>query len=135
MNEIKTYQTAKRALEMRCAQMDLDCRFFCDENPLRMVITPYQGVEGQMTLLENLERRGMSPNAMLTMTYDGDVKYEFNQQFTISEAQRKKLMSDFVALCAAWRDLLWWRLYEDGKIDLYRLPDIQDWAVSEEVDA
>lgn len=134
-NELRTYQTARKKIELRCAEMDLRCTFYCSEKPLRMEIQPYQGVGAQLSLLENLERRGMSPNAKLTMTYDGTVSYEFDQQFTISEAARKKLMTDFVTLCVAWRDLLFWQLHDTGELDVADLESLQEWAANAEEDA
>lgn len=131
-NEVKAYQNAKKKIELECAAMDLRCTFYCEEKPLRMEIRPFQGVGAQLSLLENLERRGMSPNAKLTMTYDGQVSYEFDQTFTISEAARKKLVKEFVALCVAWRDLLFWQLHEAGEVTIDGLNDLQEWAVNAE---
>jgi len=134
MNEIKAYQKARRAMELLCAEKDLGCRFCCGDKPLRMVLTPFQGVGSQMSLLENLERRGMSPNARVVLTYDGDVTYAFEQQFAISESDRKKLLKGFMTLCQAWRDLLFWYLHDRGVVMLKDLEEIQSWAASEEAD-
>lgn len=129
--EMIAYRNAKKQIEMTCAGLDLRCRFHFDEKPLRLVAEPHRGVEGQISLLENLENQGMSPNARLTMTYDGNVRYEFLQQFTISENARKTLVKQFIALCVAWRDLLFWDLHEDGVLELYGLEALENAAMEE----
>ena len=67
MSEISMYEAQKKKMQGLCDEHNLVYRFIKDKYPITFTIQPIQGVEAQMTMLENVEEVGYtSPDASMT---------------------------------------------------------------------
>lgn len=117
MSERKTYMKLVNKLDDLSKENELSVRFYSDEYPLRMTIRPYTGAGSQLTLLENMETRGVSPNAVITMKYDTEkVDLYISDRFKITDAVLSSYTKTFKALCVAWYALLYSQIHAEGKV-------------------
>ena len=113
MSEISKYEAQKKKLDVLCEEHDLTYRFRHDIYPITLTIRPLQGVEEQLSMLEEAESKDyISPDASMAIyRKDGELAMKINGAFTISEALRSKFkniyvkMSDFL-LQYFFRDLI-----------------------------
>lgn len=113
MSEISKYEAQKKKLEGLCEEHDLTYRFRHDDYPITLTIKPLQGVEEQLSMLEEAETKDyISPDAsMVIYRKDGELAMKINGTFTISEALRSKLKNIYLKLSDFWlqyffRDLI-----------------------------
>lgn len=113
MSEISKYETQKKKLDGLCEEHDLTYRFRHDDYPITLTIKPLQGVEEQLSMLEEAETKDyISPDAsMVIYRKDGELSTKINGTFTISEALRSKLKNIYLKLSDYWlqyffRDLI-----------------------------
>lgn len=117
MSERKNYIKLVDKLDNLSKENELSVRFYADEYPLRLTIRPYTGVGAQMSLLENMESRGISPNAVITMKYDTEaVDINVSDRFTITESLLNSYTKTFKALCLAWYALLYAQIHAEGEV-------------------
>lgn len=117
MSERKDYLKNVDKLEDLCKENELSGRFFASEYPLRMTVKPYAGVGSQMSLLENMEHRGIAPNACVTFSYiEGDVKIEVVDKFTIKDSLLTGFTKVFKNLCTSWFALLYSQIHAEGHV-------------------
>lgn len=113
MSEISKYEAQKKKLDGLCEEHDLTYRFRHDVYPITLTIRPLQGVEEQLSMLEEAETKDyISPDAsMVIYRKDGELAMKINGTFTISEALRSKLKNIYIKLSDFWlqyffRDLI-----------------------------
>lgn len=113
MSEISKYEAQKKKLDGLCEEHDLTYRFRHDDYPITLTIMPLQGVEEQLSMLEEAETKDyISPDAsMVIYRKDGELAMKINGTFTISEALRSKFKNIYVKLADYWlqyfnRDLI-----------------------------
>lgn len=117
MSERKNYMKLVDKLNDLSKENELSVRFYSDEYPLRLTIKPYTGVGSQLSLLENMETRGISPNAVITMKYDTEaVDINVSDRFTITESLLSSYTKTFKSLCLAWYALLYSQIHAEGKV-------------------
>lgn len=113
MSEISKYEAQKKKLDGLCEEHDLTYRFNHDSYPITLTIRPLQGVEEQLSFLEQADTKDyISPDAsMVIYRKDGELATKINGTFTISEAMRSKFKNIYVKLADYWlqyfnRDLI-----------------------------
>lgn len=113
MSEISKYEAQKKKLDGLCEEHDLTYRFRHDVYPITLTIRPLQGVEEQLSMLEEAESKDyISPDAsMVIYRKDGELAMKINGTFTISEALRSKLKNIYSKMADFWlqfffRDLI-----------------------------
>ena len=113
MSEISKYEAQKKKLDGLCEEHDLTYRFRHDVYPITLTIRPLQGVEEQLSLLEEADSKDyISPDAsMVIYRKDGELATKINGTFTISEALRNKFKNIYLKLSDFWlqyffRDLI-----------------------------
>lgn len=75
MSEISMYEAQKKKLQGLCDEHDLVYRFIKDRYPITLTIKPVQGVEAQMSMLEDVEEVGYrSPDASMTWIFEDGVR-------------------------------------------------------------
>ena len=58
MSEISTYEAQKKKMQGLCDEHDLVYRFEKDRYPIIFTIKPVQGMDAQISMLENVEEVG-----------------------------------------------------------------------------
>ena len=113
MSEISKYEAQKKKLDGLCEEHDLTYRFNHYQYPITLTVRPLQGVEEQLSMLEEAETKDyISPDAsMVIYRKDGELAMKINGTFTISEALRSKFKNIYVKLADYWlqyfnRDLI-----------------------------
>lgn len=113
MSEISKYEAQKKKLDGLCEEHDLTYRFNHYQYPITLTVRPLQGVEEQLSMLEDAEAKDyISPDAsMVIYRKDGELAMKINGTFTISEALRSKLKNIYLKLSDFWlqyffRDLI-----------------------------
>ena len=76
MSEISMYEAQKKKMEGLCEEHDLTYRFQKDTYPPTFTISPIQGMDAQLSMLENVEEAGyISPEAKMTWIFkDGSLE-------------------------------------------------------------
>ena len=74
MSEISMYEAQKKKLQGLCDEHDLVFRFIKDRYPITLTIKPVQGMDAQISMLENVEEVGYrSPDASMTWIFEDGV--------------------------------------------------------------
>ena len=106
MSEISMYEAQKKKLQGLCDEHDLVYRFIKDRYPITLTIKPVQGVEAQMSMLEDVEEVGYrSPDASMTWIFEGGVLETkvTGGTFTISKTLRGKIENVLVKMISYWQ--------------------------------
>lgn len=113
MSEISKYEAQKKKLDGLCEEHDLTYRFNHYQYPITLTIRPLQGVEEQLSFLEQADTKDyIRPDAsMVIYRKDGELALKIIGTFTISEALRSKFKNIYVKLADYWlqyfnRDLI-----------------------------
>ena len=91
MSEISMYEAQKKKMEGLCEEHDLTYRFQKDTYPPTFTISPIQGMDAQLSMLENVEEAGyISPEAKMTWIFkDGSLETKVTGgTFTITDKDR-----------------------------------------------
>ena len=106
MSEISMYEAQKKKLQGLCDEHDLVFRFIKDRYPITLTIKPVQGMDAQLSMLENVEEVGYrSPDAaMMWIFSDGVLEMKVTGgTFTISKTLRGKIENVLVKMIAYWQ--------------------------------
>lgn len=106
MSEISMYEAQKMKLQGLCDEHDLVFRFIKDRYPITLTIKPVQGMDAQISMLENVEEVGYrSPDASMTWIFeDGVLETKVTGgTFTISKTLRGKIENVLVKMIAYWQ--------------------------------
>lgn len=122
MSEISMYEAQKKKMEGLCEEHDLTYRFQKDTYPPTFTISPIQGMDAQLSMLENVEEAGyISPEAKMTWIFkDGSLETKVTGgTFTITKTLRTKIESVLMKMLTYWmqyffRDVMEKRSLKDG---------------------
>lgn len=105
MSEISMYEAQKKKMQGLCDEHDLVYRFEKDRYPIIFTIKPVQGMDAQISMLENVEEVGYrSPDASMSWIFeDGGLDTKVTGgTFTISKTLRTKIESILVKMITYW---------------------------------
>lgn len=104
MSESAKYDAQMKKLEGLCEEHDLTFRFNHNSYPITLVIRPAQGMDQQLSMLENADSRDyISPDAsMVIYRKDGELSMKIRGTFTLPESLRSKLKNLYVKLSDFW---------------------------------
>lgn len=104
MSESAKYDAQMKKLEGLCEEHDLTFRFNHNSYPITLVIRPAQGMDQQLSMLENADSRDyISPDAsMVIYRKDGELSMKIHGTFTLPESLRSKLKNLYVKLSDFW---------------------------------
>ena len=104
MSESAKYDAQMKKLEGLCEEHDLTFRFNHNNYPITLVIRPAQGMDQQLSMLENADSRDyISPDAsMVIYRKDGELSMKIQGTFTLPESLRSKLKNLYVKLSDFW---------------------------------
>lgn len=104
MGNITQYEAQKKKLEGLCEEHELSYRFVKDSYPMLLKVTPLQGMESQISMLEAPEDDGYrSPDAaMIWIFEDGALTTRSYGTFTISKTLRTKIENIWLKMIACW---------------------------------
>ena len=124
MSEISMYEAQKKKMEGLCEEHDLTYRFQKDTYPPTFTISPIQGMDAQLSMLENGEEAGyISPEAKMTKVTGGT--------FTITKTLRTKIESVLMKMLTYWmqyffRDVMEKRSLKDGMMPVINEDEVED---------
>ena len=97
MSESAKYEAYKKKLEGICDENDLIPSLSVKSYPITLTIRPLQGLEEQMTMLEEADEKPFnSPDASIVFfVKDGDLTYKMSERFTIGDALFSKIKNLF----------------------------------------
>ena len=134
MSEISMYEAQKKKMEGLCEEHDLTYRFQKDTYPPTFTISPIQGMDAQLSMLENVEEAGyISPEAKMTWIFkDGSLETKVTGgTFTIAKTLRTKIESVLTKMLTYWmqyffRDVMEKRSLKDGMMPVINEDEAAD---------
>ena len=129
MSEISVYEAQKKKLQGLCDEHELVYRFIKDRYPITLTIKPVQGVEAQMSMLENVEEVGYrSPDASMTWIFkDGVLETQVTGgTFTISKTLRTKIETVLVKMITYWQQYFFRDVMEKNSLRPGVMPVIDE---------
>lgn len=129
MSEISMYEAQKKKLQGLCDEHELVYRFIKDRYPITLTIKPVQGVEAQMSMLENVEEVGYrSPDASMTWIFkDGVLETQVTGgTFTISKTLRTKIETVLVKMITYWQQYFFRDVMEKNSLRPGVMPVIDE---------
>ena len=127
MSEISLYEAQVKKMQGLCDEHDLTYRFKKDRYPITFTIKPVQGVEAQMSMLENEEEVGYrSPDASMTWIFeDGTLTTKVQGgTFTIGKTLRTKIESILVKMINYWQQFFFRDIIEKRVLAAKDMPTI-----------
>lgn len=145
MSEISMYEAQKKKMQGLCDEHELVYRFVKDRYPITFTIKPMQGMDAQISMLENVEELGYrSPDAeMMWIFEDGALDTKVTGgTFTISKTLRTKIESVLVKMITYWQQYFFRDVMEKNALRAGLMPvidedeaeDIEDAPENEELD-
>lgn len=129
MSEISMYEAQKKKMQGLCDEHDLVYRFMKDRYPIVFVIRPVQGMDAQMSMLENVEDVGYrSPDASMAWIFeDGVLETKVTGgTFTISKTLRTKIETVLVKMITYWQQYFFRDVMEKGSLRSGLMPVIDE---------
>lgn len=129
MSEISMYEAQKKKLQGLCDEHDLGFRFIKDRYPITLTIKPVQGMDAQLSMLENVEEVGYrSPDAaMMWIFSDGVLEMKVTGgTFTISKTLRGKIENVLVKMIAYWQQYFFRDVMEKNALRAGLMPVIDE---------
>ncbi len=129
MSEITLYEAQKKKLQGLCEEHELTYRFRKDTYPITLTISPLQGVEAQMTMLEESEETGYrSPESSMTWIFeDGNLTTRVSGgTFTISKVLRTKIESVLLKMISFWQQYFFRDVIEKDGLRKGMMPVINE---------
>lgn len=129
MSEISMYEAQKKKLQGLCDEHDLVYRFVKDRYPITLTIKPVQGMDAQISMLENVEEVGYrSPDASMTWIFeDGVLETKVTGgTFTISKTLRTKIESVLVKMITYWQQYFFRDVMEKDALRAGLMPIIDE---------
>ena len=104
MSESSKYDAQMKKLEGICEEHDLTFRFQHNRYPITLTIRPAQGMDQQLSMLEQADSRDyISPDAsMVIYRKDGELAMKISGTFTLPESLRSKLKNLYIKLSDYW---------------------------------
>lgn len=129
MSEISMYEAQKKKMQGLCDEHDLVYRFVKDKYPITFTIKPVQGMDAQISMLENVEEVGYrSPDASMTWIFeDGVLETKVTGgTFTISKTLRTKIETVLVKMITYWQQYFFRDVMEKGSLRSGLMPVIDE---------
>lgn len=129
MSEISMYEAQKKKMQGLCDEHDLIYRFAKDRYPITFTIKPVQGMDAQISMLENVEEVGYrSPDASMTWIFeDGVLETKVTGgTFTISKTLRTKIESVLVKMITYWQQYFFRDVMEKDALRTGLMPVIDE---------
>lgn len=135
MSEISMYEAQKKKMQGLCDEHDLVYRFEKDKYPIIFTIKPVQGMDAQISMLENVEEVGYrSPDASMSWIFeDGGLDTKVTGgTFTISKTLRTKIESILVKMITYWQQYFFRDVMEKGALRAGLMPVIDEDEVADD---
>lgn len=129
MSEITLYEAQKKKLQGLCDEHELSFRFRKDSYPITLTISPLQGMDAQMSMLENVEEVGYrSPDSTMTWIFeDGNLTTKVSGgTFTISKVLRTKIESVLLKMISYWQQYFFRDVIERDALRKGMMPVINE---------
>lgn len=129
MSEISMYEAQKKKLQGLCDEHDLVYRFVKDRYPITLTIKPVQGMDAQISMLENVEEVGYrSPDASMTWIFeDGVLETKVTGgTFTISKTLRGKIENVLIKMITYWQQYFFRDVMEKNALCAGLMPVIDE---------
>lgn len=129
MSEVSLYEAQVKKMQGLCDEHNLVYRFKKDVYPITFTIRPTQDMEGQMSMLENVEEVGYrSPSASMTWIFeDGTLTTKVQGgTFTIGKALRTKIESILIKMINFWQQFFFRDIIEHHVLSEKNMPVIDD---------
>ena len=129
MSEITLYEAQKKKLQGLCDEHELSFRFRKDSYPSTLTISPLQGMDEQLSMLENVEKVGYrSPDSTMTWIFeDGNLTTKVSGgTFTISKVLRTKIESVLLKMISYWQQYFFRDVIEKDALRKGMMPVINE---------
>ena len=129
MSEITLYEAQKKKLQGLCDEHELSFRFRKDSYPITLTISPLQGTDSQMSMLENVEEVGYrSPDSVMMWIFeDGNLTTKVSGgTFTISKVLRTKIESVLLKMISYWQQYFFRDVIEKNALRNGMMPVINE---------
>lgn len=129
MSEITLYEAQKKKMQGICDEHNLTYRFLKDTYPITFTVSPIQGMDAQLSMLENVEVDGyISPEARMTWIFkDGSLETKVTGgTFTISKTLRTKIESILMKMINYWQQYFFHDVMEKNSLRTGLMPVIDE---------
>lgn len=129
MSEISKYEAQKKKMQGLCDEHELIFRFEKNKYPITFSVKPVQGMDAQISMLENVEEVGYrSPDAsMMWIFEDGVLTTKVTGgTFTISKELRTKIESVLVKMISYWQQYFFRDVMEKNSLRTGLMPVIDE---------
>lgn len=129
MSEISKYEAQKKKLQGLCDEHELIFRFRKDVYPISLTIRPAQGMDAQISMLENVEEVGFrSPDSAMTWIFEDGVftTKVTGGTFTISKELRSKIENILAKMISYWQQYFFRDVMEKASLRQGMMPVIDE---------
>ena len=129
MSEISKYEAQKKKLQGLCDEHELIFRFRKDAYPISLTIRPAQGMDAQISMLENVEEVGFrSPDSAMTWIFEDGVLTTkvTGGTFTISKELRSKIENILAKMISYWQQYFFRDVMEKASLRQGMMPVIDE---------
>lgn len=129
MSEISKYEAQKKKMQGLCDEHDLIYRFKKDSYPIAFTIRPAQGMDAQISMLENVEEVGFrSPDSAMTWIFEDGVLTTkvTGGTFTISKELRSKIENILIKMISYWQQYFFRDVMEKASLRQGMMPVIDE---------
>lgn len=129
MSEISMYEAQKKKMQGLCDEHDLIYRFQKDHYPIVFTIRPAQGMDAQISMLENVEEVGYrSPDASMSWIFEDGVLTTkvTGGTFTISKVLRTKIENILLKMITYWQQFFFRDVLEKNSLRPGLMPVISE---------
>ena len=129
MSEISKYEAQKKKLQGLCDEHELIFRFRKDVYPISLTIRPAQGMDAQISMLENVEEVGFrSPDSAMTWIFEDGVLTTkvTGGTFTISKELRSKIENIHAKMISYWQQYFFRDVMEKASLRQGMMPVIDE---------
>lgn len=137
MSEITLYEAQKKKMGGLCDEHSLTYRFLKDTYPITFTVSPIQGMDAQISMLENVEEEGyISPEARMTWIFkDGSLETKVTGgTFTISKTLRTKIESILMKMINYWQQYFFMDVMEKRSLREGMMPVISEDEANDDYD-
>lgn len=137
MSEISMYEAQKKKMQGLCDEHNLIYRFKKDGYPIVFTIKPVQGMDAQISMLENVEEVGYrSPDSSMSWIFeDGSLDTKVTGgTFTISKTLRTKIESILVKMITYWQQYFFRDVMEKDALRAGLMPVIDEDEADDTID-
>ena len=137
MSEVAKYSAQKKKLEGLCEEHDFTYSIKKTVYPITLTIRPIQGVEEQLSMLEEADGSDyISPDASLTWIFaDNDVTSKVEGgTFTMPKSLERKFVNIFMKMVSFWQQYFFKFLVEGNLLTNLTMPVIDEADATDEDD-